>query len=338
MTATESRYGTTADGKPVALFALENRHGMSVSVISRGATVVSMSVPDRSGKAANIVLGHDSLAEYEKNAEFFGCIVGRFANRIKAGRFTLDGKEYTLAINDAGNHIHGGIRGFDKVSWSGKLIRRKNAVGIRWRYTSRDGEEGYPGTLKVTAEYVLTEQNEFSFEYWAVTDKPTPVNLTNHSYWNLAGARSGVVHAQEMLFNCPFYLPVDDTLTPTGEVRQTTGTPFDFSGFKPIGRDISMVPGGYDHCLLLNKPQDALGLACTARDPSSGRTMHVHTTKPGVQFYSANFLDGKYFPRQGAFCVETQYLPDSPNRGHFPSCILRPGSLYHHRTVHTFTV
>jgi aldose 1-epimerase len=337
MKATESPFGTTSDGQHVTLYTLENGRGMSVSVMSRGATVTAVNVPDRAGKTANVVLGHDSIAEYEKNSEFFGCIVGRFANRIAAGRFTLDGREFTLAKNDAGNHIHGGIRGFDKVNWRGRLIRRKGAAGIRWSYTSRDGEEGYPGTLKVTADYVLTKENEFSFEYWAVTDKPTPVNLTNHSYWNLAGARSGIVHAQEMLFNCPFYLPVDNTLTPTGEILATRGTPFDFSNFKAIGGDIASVPGGYDHCLLLHKPQDALGLACTARDPSSGRIMHVHTTKPGVQFYTANFLDGTYFPRQGAFCVETQALPDSPNRGHFPSCILRPRSVYHHRTVHAFT-
>jgi aldose 1-epimerase len=337
MTTNESRYGTTSDGKPVALFTLENDRGTSIGVISRGATVVSVSVPDRAGKTANIVLGHEGIAGYEKGGEFFGCIVGRFANRIKAGRFTLDGKEYPLARNDGANHLHGGIRGFDKVIWDGKLIRRRGAAGIRWRYTSRDGEEGYPGTLKVTAEYVLTEENELSFEYWAVTDKPTPVNLTNHSYWNLAGAHSGVVLAQEMLFTSPFYLPVDETLIPTGEIRSTAGTPFDFSSFKPIGGAIAAVPGGYDHCLLLGKQQDAQGLACTARDPASGRIMHVHTTAPGVQFYTGNFLDGKNFPRHGAFCVETQSLPDSPNRGHFPSCILRPGSIYHHRTVHTFS-
>jgi aldose 1-epimerase len=249
----------------------------------------------------------------------------------------LDGKEYTLARNDGANHLHGGVRGFDKMVWAGRLIRRSGAAGIRWTYTSSDGEEGYPGTLKVTIEYVLTEENELCFEYWAVTDAPTPINLTNHSYWNLAGAGSGTILEQEISFNCPFYLPVDEGLIPTGEVAKTAGTPFDFSSFKPIGRDIGRVEAGFDHCMVVAKPSSELGLACTARDTATGRTMQVWTTKPGVQFYTANFLDGKYFPRHSGFCLETQYFPDSVNKGHFPSCILRPGETYHHRTVHKFS-
>jgi aldose 1-epimerase len=336
MKATERRFGTTSEGARVSLYTLENDHGLSVSVMSRGATIVSVNVPDANGKTESVVLGHDTVAAYEKNTEFFGCIVGRFANRIRGGRFTLDGKEYTLAINDAGNHIHGGLRGFDKVIWAGHIVMRKGAAGVRLHYTSRHGEEGYPGTLKVSVEYLLTDANELSLDYWARTDAPTPVNLTNHSYWNLAGAHAGVVHGQVLQLDAPFYLPVDDTLTPTGEVAATAGTPFDFAAPKEIGRDIAAVPGGYDHCLLLKKLQGALGLVGTARDPRTGRTMRVHTTKPGVQFYTANFLDGTEFVKQGAFCLETQHLPDSPNVGHFPSCILRPGSIYHHRTVHTF--
>ena len=337
MKASESKWGTTQDGKAVSLFTLENARGMSVDVMSRGATLVSVNVPDDGGKKTNVVLGYGSVSEYEKGRSFFGCTVGRYANRIRAGRFSLDGKEYSLAVNDGENHLHGGILGFDKVAWQGKLLHGKDSAGIRFRYTSKDGEEGYPGTLKVTMEYALTEANELSFEYWASTDRATPVNLTNHSYWNLAGQRSGDVLAQEMLFNCPFYLPVDAGLIPTGEIRATAGTPFDFGHFKAIGDDIAGVPGGYDHCYLVDKPADALGLACTARDPASGRTMQVRTTQPGVQFYTGNFLDGLPFPRHGAFCLETQALPDSPNRGYFPSCILRPGSVYHQRTVHVFT-
>ncbi len=336
MKAGESKWGATRDGATVSLFTLENGRGTSVEVMSYGATLVSVNVPDAKGNKTNVVLGLGSVADYEKAKSYFGCIVGRFANRIRAGRFSLDGKDYALAVNDGENHLHGGIHGFDKVIWQGKLLRGKDSAGIRFRYTSRDGEEGYPGTLKVTMEYGLTEENELSFEYWAATDRATPVNLTNHSYWNLAGNRSGNVLAHEMLFNCPFYLPVDAGLIPTGEVRATTGTPFDFSRFKAIGRDIAGLPGGYDHCLLVDKHADSLGLACTARDPASGRRMVVRTTEPGVQFYTGNLLDGTLFPRHSAFCLETQALPDSPNRGHFPSCILRPGNVYHHRTVHAF--
>jgi len=337
MTASESPYGTTTEGRRIALFTVENARGMSFRAISRGATLTAVIVPDRTGRKESVVLGCDSLAEYEKNTEFLGCIVGRFANRIAGGRFTLDGVEHSLARNDGANHIHGGIRGFDKAAWNGRLFRRRNAAGIRWSYTSRDGEEGYPGNLRVTSEYALTEENELSFEYWAVTDAPTPVNLTNHSYWNLAGVGSGTALAHEIAFACPFYLPVDDALMPTGEVLKTAGTPFDFSVPKAIGRDIARVPGGYDHCLVLGKPPGVRGHACTARDPSSGRTMEVFTTEPGLQFYTGNFLDGKPFPKHGAFCLETQHFPDSVNRGHFPPCILRPGQTYHHLTVHRFS-
>jgi aldose 1-epimerase len=310
---------------------------MRVKAINLGATLIEVSVPDRGGTAANVILAHAPMERYTRNAEFFGCIAGRFANRIARGRFSLDGKEYTLACNNGANHLHGGLRGFDKANWKGKIIKRKDAAGIRWTCTSPDGEEGYPGTLKVTVDYMLTEENTLSFEYWAVTDKPTPVNLTNHSYWNLGGAASTTILAQEVTFNCPFYLPVDEGLIPTGEILKTAGTPFDFATAKSIGRDIAGVPGGYDHCLVIAKEAEALGLAATARDPASGRSMQVWTTKPGIQFYSANFLEGNPYPRHAGFCLETQMFPDSVNQGHFPSCIVRPGSGYHHLTVHKFS-
>jgi len=333
----ETRFGTTPDGRAVRRFTLVGAGGMRVSAISWGATLTEVAVPDRTGKTANVTLGYGSLEEYRDGKSFFGCLVGRFANRISGGRFLLDGAAYELARNDGANHLHGGLRGFDKALWDAKPFRRGDSVGIRWTLTSRGGEEGYPGRLHVTAEYALSEGNELSFEYWAITDRPTPVNLTNHSYWNLAGSGVGTVLDHEASFRCPFYLPSDAALTPTGEVRSVAGTPFDFSKAKPIGRDIASVAGGYDHCMVIGKPADVLGPAATVRDPAGGRVMEVWTTAPGIQFYTGNFLDGKPFPKHGGFCLETQHFPDCVNIGHFPSCILRPGRTYHQRTVHKFS-
>jgi len=232
MQAAQSRYGTTFDGRAVTLFTLENSHGVRVTVIDLGATVTSVMVPDRSGKTANVSLGFDSLAGWEKNVSFFGCIVGRVANRIRGGRFDLDGKQYTLARNTGENHLHGGLKGFDKAVWKGKLFKKGDSAGIRFRHTSPDGDEGYPGTLNATAEYALNEENELSFEYWATADKATPVNLTNHAYWNLAGAGSGTILSHEAKLNCPFYLPVDTGAIPPGK---SSGPPAARSTF-PITR------------------------------------------------------------------------------------------------------
>jgi aldose 1-epimerase len=337
MHASESKYGTTTDGRAVTLFTLENSQGMSVTMHNLGASVVTVMVPDRAGKTVNVNLGFDSLAGWEKNSPFFGCIVGRVANRIRGGKFDLDGKQYTLARNIGENHLHGGVKGFDKYVWEAHHFKKGDIAGVRFQHTSKDGDEGYPGTLKAVAEYTLGENNELSFEYWATANQPTPVNLTNHAYWNLAGAGAGTVFGHEVKLNCPFYLPTDSNLMPTGEIWTTAGTPFDFSSFKTIGRDFGAVPGGFDHCFVVGKRNEALGLIGTVRDPLSGRTMEVYTTMPGVQLYTANFLDGSIFPRHGGFCLETQWFPDSPNIYQFPSSILRPGSTYHHRTVHKFS-
>jgi aldose 1-epimerase len=352
MKSSESVFGTLPDGRKVKRFTVENSRGISISAITYGATLTAVNVPDATGRTENVILFLDSLEEYRTKSPFFGALVGRFANRITRGRFVLDGREYTLACNDVhgagpnavSNHLHGGTVGYDKVLWNAKPFVRKGAAGIRWTYTSRDGEEGYPGTLKITAEYTLTESNELSFEYWAVTDKPTPVNLTNHAYWNLAGAGagSGTVLEQELMFNCPFYIPIDSSLMPTGEVLSVKGTPFDFTAPKPIGRDIAKVDGGYDHCLVVKRAGSGFDLLCKARDPRSGRAMEVRTTKPSVQFYSGNFLNGslgsggRTYPLHGAFTLETEFFPDCVNFSHFPSCILRPGQRYHHLSTHTF--
>ncbi len=360
MKANVTPFGTMPDGRKVEQLTIANAKGLSISAITYGATLTAVNVPDRKGNVENVILFLDSLDEYREKSPFFGALVGRFANRITRGAFTLDGKKYTLACNDVygagpgavSNHLHGGKVGFDKVLWKAKPFTRRDAAGIRWTYTSPDGDEGYPGTLKMTAEYTLTEASELSFEYWATTDKATPVNLTNHAYWNLAGAGAGTgtVLDQEIMFNCPFYLPVDKALMPTGEVRSVKNTPFDFTTAKPIGRDIAKVEGGYDHCLILGQGDGGLGpsrdgliLVCEARDPQSGRAMECRTTKPAVQFYTGGFLDGslgakgRTYPLWGAFTLETEYVPDCVNIPHFPSCILWPGHTYHHRTVHRFS-
>jgi aldose 1-epimerase len=335
MQVKRSNAGTSSTGRKVEGVTVANERGMSFSAISYGATITRVNVPDKNGTTANVALGYETLQEYERGTAFLGCIVGLFANRIAGARFLLGGKEYQLAKNDGINSLHGGIRGFDKMVWSAKVIRRRGAAGVRYTYTSGNGEEGYPGRLFVTADYVLTEDSKLSFEYWALADAPTPVNITNHSYWNLAG--SGTVLDQELATRCPFYLPTDKDLLPTGEIARTAGTPVDFSTPKPIGRDIASVGVGFDHCLVLKKPHDALGHACTARDPASGRTLELWTTQPGVQLYTGNYLDGKPFPRHGAFCLETQNFPDAVNQGQFPSCILVPDQAYHQLTVHKFS-
>jgi aldose 1-epimerase len=339
-------FGKLADGRAVERFTLTNAHGMEVQAITYGGIITSLKVPDRAGKMADVVLGFDSLDGYLTNAPFFGAIIGRYGNRIGKGQFTLDGHTATLVKNNGPNHLHGGTKGFDKQLWTAEPVAGKNAVVFT--RTSPDGEEGYPGTLKVRVTYTLTDANALVVDYEATADKATPVNLTQHSYFNLAGDGAGDILGHELLINADRYTPVDDTLIPTGELAPVQGTPFDFRTATAIGARINqdnpqLKNGkGYDHNFVLNRKGAGPSLAARAVEPKSGRTLEVTTTEPGMQFYSGNFLDGVkgksghvYALRTG-FCLETQHFPDSPNQPKFPSTILRPGQKYSSQTVFTF--
>lgn len=341
------------DGQEVFLYTLTNAGGMKVAITNYGATVVSLWVPDRQGKLADVVQGFDTLEDYIRyNDSYFGNVVGRYGNRIAGGKFTLDGVEYTLAANDHGNHLHGGLKGFDKVVWNSEPVQKKNATGVKLTYRSKDGEEGYPGNLDVTVTYYLTTANELSIEYAAVTDKATPVNLTNHSYFNLAGQGSGTILGHVLRIDADRFTVVDKGLIPTGELRPVQGTPMDFTQPMAIGARIDRKEdeqiafgGGYDHNWVLNKKDSSLTKVITLHEPKSGRFMEVLTTEPGVQFYSGNFLDGKHKGKGGkvynyryALCLETQHYPDSPNHPDFPSTIVRPGEKYSSQTVYKFSV
>jgi len=340
-------FGSAPDGKAVELITLTNARGVELRAMTYGAIIVSLKVPDRAGKLNDIVLGYDSLAGYVKSSPYFGAVVGRYGNRIAKGMFTLDGKTYTLAVNNGPNALHGGLKGFDKVVWSADTMRTPEGVGIRFRYVSKDGEEGYPGTLTTTVTYTLTDENEVHIAYEATTDKATPVNLTQHTYFNLAG--HGDILAHVLTLQADRFAAVDSTLIPTGELAPVAGTPFEFTTQHAIGERIGAdhqqltFGGGYDHTFVLSRPDTGLALAAVLKDPLSGRTLEVRTTEPGVQFYSGNFLDGSltgkggvvYTQRTGV-CLETQHFPDSPNQKAFPSTVLRPGETYRSRTVWTF--
>jgi aldose 1-epimerase len=342
-------FGTMPDGKPVEQFTLTNATGIELKAISYGGIITSLRVPDRAGRMDDIVLGFDTLAGYLKNDPFFGAIIGRYGNRIGKGQFTLDGKTYKLATNNGPNHLHGGNKGFDKVLWTAEPIAGSNAIAFT--RTSPDGEEGYPGNLRVRVTYTLTDANELIVEYRATTDKPTPVNLTQHSYFNLAGPASGDILAHELMLNADRYTPVDDALIPTGELAPVAGTPFDFRKPTAIGARINAdhpqlkAGKGYDHNWILNRKGAGLQTAARVTDPKTGRTLEVATTEPGIQFYAGNFLDGTLTGKAGAvykhrtgFCLETQHFPDSPNQPKFPTTTLRPGREYRTRTVFTFGV
>ncbi len=340
-------FGNLPDGSQVELFTLTNSHGLKARIMNYGATVISLDVPDRNGQRGDIVLGHDSLEGYLSPAQnpYFGSIVGRYGNRIARGRFILDGVEYQLATNIGPNHLHGGLKGFDKVLWTSEPVQEEGAVGVKLRYLSPDGEEGYPGNLTVTVIYWLTDEDELKIAYEAESDKPTPVNLTHHSYFNLAGQGQGDVLGHELMLNADYFTPVDEELIPTGEIRPVAGTPWDFTKPKPIGAEIAAVPGGYDHNFVLRGETGTLKLAARVHEPSTGRVMEIYTTEPGVQFYSGNFLDGtitgkggKVYQKHFGFCLETQHFPDSPNHPHFPSTILRPGQKYTSLTIHKFSI
>lgn len=343
--------GRLPDGSAVSAFTLTNDHGLEVKVISYGAIIVSLETPDRDGNFADIVLGYDDLDGYLRDTSYFGAVVGRYANRIAGGRFTLDGEVYTLETNNGPNHLHGGLRGFDKVNWHAEPFERHDRLGVTLEYTSRDGEEGYPGTLSARVTYVLTNDNELSVEYRATTDRATPVNLSQHSYFNLAGHGSRDVLEHELTANADRYTPVDASLIPTGVIAPVEGTPFDFRQPTAMGARIDAdhpqirYGGGYDHNFALNREEADLFHAARVFEPESGRTLDVFTTEPGLQFYSGNFLDGstvgkagRVYHRRFGFCLETQHFPDSPNRPDFPSTILRPGETYQSRTVFSFGV
>lgn len=348
-------FGRTPDGQPVDLFTLTNAHGIEVRLTNYGGIIISLKTPDRSGQLGDIVLGYDSLSGYLHDTPYFGAIVGRYGNRIARGRFALDGTTYRLVVNNGPNSLHGGIRGFDKVLWNAEPLRNENSVAIVLDYTSADMEEGYPGTLRARVTYTLTDDNRLIVDYQATSDKPTPVNLTQHSYWNLAGDGRRDILAHELTINADSMTPVDSTLIPTGEISPVAGTPFDFRTPIPIGARIDQrqntqirYGGGYDHNFVLNRGSraaDALLFAAHVVEPSTGRTLDVFTTEPGMQFYSGNFLDGSITGKAGnvykyryGLALETQHYPDSPNHPNFPSTILRPGQQYRTRTIFAFGV
>lgn len=338
-------WGTTAEGAPVELYTLRNKKGMTAKIMTFGAIVTELHVPDREGRLASVVLGADTWEQYAKGFPASAAVIGRFANRIARARFTLDGRDYALAANNGPNHIHGGRKGFDKVVWQAEPLETPDGVALKLTYQSKDGEEGYPGNLTVTVVYTLTDGNELRAEYSATTDKATPVNLTNHAYFNLAGA--GDVLDTELQILANHYTPADDALIPTGEVRSVKDTPLDFTRPTPIGARISQVARtrGYDHNFVLNSGGQTLALAARARDPRTGRAMQVWTTEPGVQLYTGNHLNGRatgvgglVLKQHAGFCLETQHFPDSVNKLHFPSVILRPGATFRSTTSFRFSV
>ena len=337
-------FGKTVGGKKVDLYTLTNANGIEASIMTYGGIVTSLRVPDRSGKFDDIVLGYDSLDEYIKDNPYFGSLIGRYGNRIAKGKFTLNGIEYKLAKNHGQNHLHGGIKGFDKVVWNAEQMQTETSVALKLTYLSKDGEEGYPGNLSCAVTYVLTNDNELKINYEAETDKATVINLTHHSYFNLAGHGSGDILAHELMLNADHFTPVDEELIPTGQIKSVTGTPVDFTRPTPVGSRIAKVKGGYDHNYVLNSSDGSLALAASVYEPKTGRVMEIFTTEPGVQFYSGNFLDGSnkgkgaVYNKHNGFCLETQHFPDSPNKPDFPSAVLKPGEKYTHLTVHKFSV
>jgi len=348
-TVVRAPFGVLPSGDSVHLFTLTNRHGLEIRVIDYGGLVISLKTRDRTGALGDIVLGYDSLAGYLKSTPYFGALVGRYANRIAGGRFTLDGVAYTLAVNNGPNALHGGLKGFDKVMWRAEPKDDSAGVGVVLRYTSKDGEEGYPGTVNAQVTYTLTDRDEVAIEYRATTDKATPINLTQHTYFDLAGDGAGDVLGHVVEIDADRYTPVDSTLIPTGALEPVAGTPFDFRRGTPIGDRIGDAheqlkrAGGYDHNFVLNRAGAGLQHAARVVEPKSGRTLDVATTEPGIQFYTGNFLDGTItgkaghvYGRRTGFCLETQHFPDSPNQRAFPSTILRPGAEYRSRTVYTF--
>ncbi len=349
-TITQNPFGTAPGGQAVSLYTLTNRHGMTVKITNYGGIVTSILVPDRNGKLGDVVLGYDSVAGYIKGSPYFGALIGRYANRIAKGKFGLDGKVYTLAVNNGVNHLHGGKIGFDKKVWAATPLHMKSGVGLSLKLYSPDMEEGYPGSLAVHVVYTLSDDNALKINYTAVTDKDTVLNLTNHSYFNLNGAGNGTVLGQRMMINADRYTPIDKTSIPLGPLAPVAGTPFDFRRSHVIGERIEQKNtqlkngAGYDHNFVLNHSGHSLILAAQAYSPKTGRVLTVYTTEPGIQLYTGNFLDGtnvgkggKVYNKRGAFCLETQHFPDSPNHPAFPTTMLRPGQVYRQTTIDQFS-
>jgi len=344
-------FGKLADGQKVSLYTLTNKNGAVTTISNYGGTVTSLMMPDRNGKVADVVLGFSSLDKYVKDSPYFGALIGRYGNRIAKGEFSLDGKNYKLATNNIGNALHGGLKGFDKVIWEATPKVTAHGPSLKLTYTSKDGEEGYPGTLKVTATYTLTNKNELKLVYRATTDKDTVVNLTQHSYFNLAGQGNGTILDHVLTLNASHYTPVDKTLIPTGKVATVQGTPFDFRKPTSIGARIDekdeqlKFAGGYDHNFVADKlVPGTLDRIAKVEEPKSGRVMEVFTTEPAVQFYAGNFLDGtlkgkggKVYVRRGGFCLEPQHYPDSPNHKNFPATVLKRGETYKNTIIYRFS-
>ena len=349
MSITKAPYGEV-DGNEVYLYTPTNANGLVAKITNYGGIMTELWLPDKNGKLDDCVLGYDKVDDYVKNNPYFGALIGRYGNRIGSGKFTLDGKEYTLAQNNNGNHLHGGLKGYDKVIWDAKEIRTKDGVGLELKYLSKDGEEGYPGNLKVKVVYMLTKDNELTVEYWATTDKDTVCNLTQHNYYNLGGHASGTILNHQLMLNSNRFTPTDKGLIPTGQILPVDGTPMDFRKPTAIGARVNAdyeplkFGGGYDHNWVLTKKSPSeMSLAAEVYEPTSGRTMEIWTDQPAIQFYCGNFLDGSNVGKGGhayqhrtGFCLETQHYPDSPNHPNFPSTELKPGQKYHTKTVHKF--
>lgn len=344
----EESFRAVHNGKQVGLYTLRNRNGLLAQVTNYGAIIVSIHVPDKNGNMADIVQGYDTASEYiNGNGPYMGAVCGRCANRIALGKFKLGDKEFSLAVNNGPNHLHGGLTGFSKVVWD---VAGSSSSHVRLEYLSKDMEEGYPGNVRASVTYTLTDGNELRIDYNAVTDRTTVVNLAGHSYFNLAGAGSGSIYDQELMINAAFFTPIDETSAPTGEILSVKGTPLDFTKPKKIGQSIDddfeqlKFGAGFDHNFVLNHRTGTTGLAAVAHDPVSGRVLEVYTTQPGVQLYTANWIEnepgkgGKRYGRRWAFCLETQHFPDSVNQPHFPPVVLNPGEDYSHSCIYRFLV
>ena len=339
----EEPFGTYGS-ESITKYTLTNAGGMQVGIINYGGTITDIITPDKAGNKGNVVLGFDSLSGYlQKGNPYFGALIGRYGNRIANGKFTLDGKQYTLAGNDHGNSLHGGLKGYDKVVWKAEKLSGDSSLQLA--YSSKDGEEGYPGNLSVKVVYTLTGANELKIDYTATTDKATPVNLTNHAYYNLSAGKDSTILGQNIMINAEKFTEVNDKLIPTGKLPDVKGGPMDFTAEKMISKDLSQVKGGYDHNWVLNRKGNDLEKAAEVYDPASGRSMEVWTTEPGLQFYTGNFLDGTLsntrggakYVKHAALCLETQHYPDSPNQPAFPGTILKPGETYRQTTIYKFS-